>query len=180
VAQNSGRCRARARYDRDMTVHAPGPRRNTQEQALLDAALADLFQHRITFNQLLGLQIESVSAPEPRIRLAMRPELVGHYLYGRLHGGVISATLDAMGGLALMVEIGEKHADESTQQVMHRFARMSTIDLRVDYLRPGIGASFIATASVTRLGGRIGSTQMRLVNDQDTLIATAAAAYVIA
>ena len=77
----------------------------------------------------------------------MRPELVGHYLYGRLHGGVISATLDAMGGLALMVAIGEKHADETTQQVMHRFAKMSTIDLRVDYLRPGIGTSFIATAA---------------------------------
>jgi uncharacterized protein (TIGR00369 family) len=63
---------------------------------------------------------------------------------------------------------------------MHRFARMSTIDLRVDFLRPGIGTSFIATATVTRLGGRIGSTQMRLVSDQGTLIATAAAAYVIA
>jgi uncharacterized protein (TIGR00369 family) len=163
-----------------MTVHTPGPRRHAEEQARLDAALTDLFQRRITFNQLLGLEIESATAPEPRIRLAMRPELVGHYLYGRLHGGVISATLDAMAGLALMVAIGEKHADETTDQVMHRFARMSTIDLRVDYLRPGIGASFVATALVTRLGGRIGSTQMRLANDQGVLIATAAAAYVIA
>jgi len=32
-----------------------------------------------------------------------------------------------------------------------------------------------ATAEPTRLGGRIGSTQMRLVNDEGTLIATAAA-----
>jgi uncharacterized protein (TIGR00369 family) len=180
VAQISGRWPAHARYDRGMTVHTTALRRNAQEQARLDAALADLFQHRITFNQLLGLQIELACLPEPRIRLAMRPELVGHYLYGRLHGGVISATLDAMGGLALMVAIGEKHADDTTQQVLHRFAKMSTIDLRVDYLRPGIGTSFVATASVTRLGGRIGSTQMRLVNDQGTLIATAAAAYVIA
>jgi uncharacterized protein (TIGR00369 family) len=163
-----------------MTVHTPGPRRHAEEQARLDAALTDLFQRRITFNQLLGLEIESATAPEPRIRLAMRPELVGHYLYGRLHGGVISATLDAMAGLALMVAIGEKHADETTDQVLHRFARMSTIDLRVDYLRPGIGASFVATALVTRLGGRIGSTQMRLANDQGVLIATAAGAYVIA
>jgi uncharacterized protein (TIGR00369 family) len=163
-----------------MTVHTPGQRRHAEEQARLDAALTDLFQRRITFNQLLGLEIESATAPEPRIRLAMRPELVGHYLYGRLHGGVISATLDAMAGLALMVAIGEKHADETTDQVLHRFARMSTIDLRVDYLRPGIGASFVATALVTRLGGRIGSTQMRLANDQGVLIATAAAAYVIA
>jgi uncharacterized protein (TIGR00369 family) len=84
-----------------------------------------------------------------------------------------------MGGFALMVAIGEKHAEESTPQVMQRFAKMNTIDLRVDYLRPGVGASFLASAEVMRLGGRIGSTQMRLVNDQGTLIATGAAAYVI-
>lgn len=162
-----------------MTVHVPATRRSAEEQARLDAALADLFQHRIPFNQTLGLEMVSACAPQPRVRFAMRPELVGHYLHGRLHGGVISATLDVMGSFALMVAIGEKHADESTAQVLHRFAKMGTIDLRVDYLRPGVGAAFFATAEVTRLGGRIGSTQMRLSNDQDTLIATAAAAYVI-
>lgn len=162
-----------------MTAHRPAARRDAEEQARLDAALSDVFQRRIAFNQTLGLEVESVRAPEPRLRFTMRPELVGHYLYGRLHGGVISATLDAMGGLALMVAIGEKHADETTAQVLHRFARMGTIDLRVDYLRPGVGAWFGASAEVTRLGGRIGATQMRLVNDQGTLIATAAAAYVI-
>jgi uncharacterized protein (TIGR00369 family) len=56
---------------------------------------------------------------------------------------------------------------------------MGTIDLRVDYLRPGIGRHFEAQAEVTRLGGRVGSTQMRLVNDEGTLIATAAAAYIV-
>jgi uncharacterized protein (TIGR00369 family) len=162
-----------------MTAHATPPRRSPAEQVRLDAALTDLFQHRIAFNRALGLVVESACAPAPRIRFAMRPELVGHYLYGRLHGGVISATLDVMGSIALMVAIGEKHADESMEQVLHRFARMGTIDLRVDYLRPGMGQSFIASADVTRLGGRIGATQMRLENDEGTLIATAAAAYVI-
>jgi hypothetical protein len=32
---------------------------------------------------------------------------------------------------------------------------------------------------VTRLGGRVGSTQMRLVNEDGLLIATGAAAYVV-
>ncbi len=161
-------------------THIPhAPRRSAEEQRRLDAALTDLFERRITFNQTLGLVVESVRAPEPRIRFAMRPELVGSASHGRLHGGVISATLDAMGGFALMVAIGEKHAEEDTAQVLHRFVKMGTIDLRIDYLRPGIGAHFVATAEVTRLGGRIGSTQMRLVNDAGTLIATGAAAYVI-
>jgi len=50
----------------------------------------------------------------------------------------------------------------------------------VDFLRQGLGRHFVASAEVTRLGGRIGSTQMRLVNDEGTLIATGAAAYVVA
>jgi uncharacterized protein (TIGR00369 family) len=56
---------------------------------------------------------------------------------------------------------------------------MGTIDLRIDYLRPGVGEWFEATAEVTRLGGRIGSTQMRLCNDAGALIATGSAAYVV-
>jgi uncharacterized protein (TIGR00369 family) len=159
-------------------THAHGPRRSADEQARLDAALTDLFERRITFNQVLGLRVVQL-APQVQLAFDMRPELVGHYLYGRLHGGVISATLDAMGGFALMVAIGEKHFDETTEQVLHRFARMGTIDLRIDFLRQGIGQHFVATAEVTRLGGRVGSTQMRLVNDQGTLIATGAAAYMI-
>ena len=56
---------------------------------------------------------------------------------------------------------------------------MGTIDLRVDFLRPGVGRHFVASAEVTRLGGRVGSTQMRLVNDEGTVIATGAGVYVI-
>lgn len=157
---------------------SPAPR-NAEEQARLDAALTDMFEQRITFNTVLGLKLLSVKPGDVRGRVAMRPELVGHYAYGRLHGGVISAVLDAMGGLALMVGIGEKHPADTAQQVMHRFLKMGTIDLRIDYLRPGLGQHFIAHADVTRLGGRLGSTQMRLVNDEGTLIATGAAAYVV-
>jgi uncharacterized protein (TIGR00369 family) len=157
----------------------PPPRRSPAEQTRLDSALKDLFEQRITFNQTLGLEVESLAATGPTARITMRPELVGHFLYGRLHGGVISATLDAMGGLALMVAIGEKHPDENAEQIMHRFARMGTIDLRVDFLRQGIGQHFIASAEVTRLGGRVGSTQMRLVNEAGLLIATGAAAYMV-
>jgi uncharacterized protein (TIGR00369 family) len=164
---------------RRMTSPAPPAPRSAEEQARLDAALTELFERRIVFNQTLGLTVLSPRAPQPRIRFAMRPELIGSQFHGRLHGGVISATLDAMGGFALMVAIGEKHLDEDTTQVLHRFTKMGTIDLRIDYLRPGVGEHFVASAEVTRLGGRIGSTQMRLVNDQDRLIATGSAAYVI-
>lgn len=161
-----------------MTAPA-GPPRSAEEQARLDAALARMFEQDISFNQLLGLRIESVRPGDVRARFEMRPDLVGHYTYGRLHGGVISAVLDALGGLALMVAIAERHPADNALQVMHRFSRMGTIDLRIDFLRQGLGKHFTAHAQVLRLGGRIGSTQMRLVNDEGVLIATGAAAYVV-
>lgn len=159
---------------------APLAPRSAEEQARLDAALTEMFEQRITFNSVLGLKVLSVKPGDVRGRITMRPELVGHYTYGRLHGGVISATLDAMGGLALMVAIAERHPHDDTAQVMQRFSRMGTIDLRVDYLRQGMGQHFIASTEVLRLGGRVGTVQMRLVNDEGTLIATGAGAYMVA
>lgn len=158
---------------------APLPRRSPAEQALLHTQLRELFEQRITFNAELGLKVLSMDPQDFRMQLGMRPQLVGHYLYGRLHGGVISATLDATGGNAVMLAIAEKHANETAEQVMHRFARLGTIDLRVDYLRQGIGQHFVASAEVLRLGGRVASVQMRLTNDSGTLIATGAAAYIV-
>jgi len=161
-------------------THAPLAPRSAEEQARLDTALVEMFEQRITFNQVLGLKVLSVKPGDVRGRITMKPELVGHYSYGRLHGGVISATLDAMGGLGLMVAIAERHPSDNTMQVMQRFSRMGTIDLRIDYLRQGLGPHFIASAEVIRLGGRVGTVQMRLVNDEGTLIATGAGAYMVA
>ena len=81
-------------------------RRDPAEQARLDAALKDLFEQRITFNQVLGLRVESTRLADVRLGFEMRPELIGHFTHHRLHGGVISATLDAIGGLAVMAAIG--------------------------------------------------------------------------
>lgn len=161
-----------------MTVSSTLPRRDAAEQARLDAELTDLIERRITFNQVLGLKVITL-LPQLMLRFDMRPDLVGHAHYGRLHGGVISAALDGLGGGAIMVGLGERHPHETAAQVMHRFLRIGTIDLRVDFLRPGLGKHFIASAEVTRLGGRVGSTQMRLHNDAGELIATAAAAYIV-
>lgn len=155
------------------------PPRPPEDQRRFEAMLRDVFETHIAFNKVLGFVIESFDPVEPRVRFDMRPELVGHYLYGRLHGGVTSAVLDATAGFALMCAIADKHRDETAEQVMHRFTRMGTIDLRIDYLRQGIGERFHAAARIVRLGGRIGSTQMTLTNQAGVLIATGAASYVI-
>lgn len=116
----------------------PHPPRTAADQHDFETALRDVFEQRISFNKVLGFRIESFDPLEPRVRFDMRPELVGHYLYGRLHGGV-TAVLDVTAGFALMCALAEKHRDEPAEQIIHRFLRLGTIDLRVDYLRQGIG-----------------------------------------
>lgn len=161
------------------TTSQPLPPRPPEDQRRFENALRNVFEERIAFNRVLGFVIDSFDPAEPRVRFDMRPELVGNFLVGRLHGGVISAVLDVTAGFALMCAIADKHRDEPAEQVMHRFARMGTIDLRIDFLRQGIGERFYAAARITRLGGRIGSTQMTLKNDAGLLIATGSASYVL-
>lgn len=138
-----------------------------------------VFEEMIVFNQLLGLKITSVLPERVTARIDMRNELIGHYAYNRIHGGVISAGLDAMGGLAVMVAIGARHMDESVPQRLQRFSKLGTIDLRVDYLRPGIGEWFELRAEVMRLGSRVASTRMEFLGTDGKLLSTAAAAYIV-
>ena len=63
-------------------------------------ALTDLFERKVTFNRIIGLEVVSIAAERVTGRIGMRPELVGNFGYRRLHGGVISAGLDAMAGPA--------------------------------------------------------------------------------
>ncbi|OQW88147.1 MAG: thioesterase [Rhodoferax ferrireducens] len=138
-----------------------------------------VFEEMIVFNQMLGLKITSVLPQQVTARIDMRNELIGHYAYNRIHGGVISAGLDAMGGLAVMAAIGARHMDESVQQRLQRFGKLGTIDLRVDYLRPGIGEWFELRAEVMRLGSRVASTRMEFLGADGKLLSTAAAAYIV-
>ena len=143
------------------------------------AALRFLFEERIAFNRVVGLRVGEITPQRVHGTLAMRPELVGHHTHQRLHGGVISATLDAMAGLAVMAAIGARHLDESTAERLHRYAKLGTIDLRIDYLRPATGTDFKLSAEVLRLGSRVASARMDFSDAGGQLLATGAAAYIV-
>jgi uncharacterized protein (TIGR00369 family) len=143
------------------------------------AGMRQLTEEMISFNKLLGLQLVSVTPDEACARLVMKPELIGHFAYGRIHGGAISAALDSMGGVAVMAAIAAKHMDEPVAQRMQRFGRLGTIDLRVDFLRQGIGEAFTVRGQVLRLGSRVASTRMEFLAEDGTLLSTGAAAYIV-
>ena len=138
-----------------------------------------IFEEKIVFNQVLGLKVQDVAPDRVTARIDMRPDLIGHYAYNRMHGGVISAGLDAMGGLAVMAAIGARHMDEAPSQRLQRFAKLGTIDLRIDYLRPAIGAHFELRAQVLRLGSRVATTRMEFLGADGQLLSAGAAAYIV-
>lgn len=161
-----------------MSKHPPVPA-VIEFEAEFIAALTNIFEQKIPFNQVLGLKITSIQPDRVLARIDMRAELVGHYSFNRIHGGVISAGLDAMGGLAVMAALGARHMDESPAQRLQRFSKLGTIDLRVDYLRPGIGEHFELRAEVMRLGSRVASTRMEFLDADGKLLSTGAGAYIV-
>ena len=141
--------------------------------------LKKVFEEMIVFNRVLGLKITSLKSNQVIARIDMKPELVGHFSFNRVHGGVISAGLDAMGGLAVMAAIGARHMHETPMQRLQRFAKLGTIDLRIDYLRPGIGDYFELRAQVMRLGSRVASTRMEFLGADGKLLSTGSGAYIV-
>ena len=175
---------AHATTDFLMTSKPATNRRETQAAAAqfepeFVAGLREIFEQRVAFNQTIGLKISDITPTLVQGHIAMRPDLIGHAAYERIHGGVISAGLDSMGGLAVMAAIAARHMEDTPQQRLQRFSRLGTIDLRVDYMRPGIGKAFLLRAEVLRLGSRVANTRMEFLAEDGELLSVGSAAYIV-
>ena len=148
-------------------------------EAQLLAIIRESFVERMPFNRILGIDVLSLHHDRPELRFEMRPELVGNYVRNILHGGVISSVLDVTGGLVAFLGVQQKLKGKPVEEVLERFARIGTIDLRIDYLRPGTGEWFVARGFPLRTGNKVAVTRMELFNDQEALIAVGTAAYTV-
>lgn len=139
-----------------------------------------MFTEHIPFHKLIGLDVRKLTAGEVEVYIEMKQELVGNPAHQILHGGVTSAMLDAAGGLLAMAKtIDSLWETEDPDTIQKRLQNLATIDIRVDYLRPGRGKWFIVTAEVVRQGNKIAVTRMQMHNDTDQQIAQATATYMI-
>ena len=59
------------------------------------------------------------------------------------------------------------------------FSRTGTIDLRVDYLRPGRGEWFAARGRIMRAGRKVAVARMEMNNNAEKLIAVGTGTYMI-
>lgn len=148
------------------------------EQALF-SAVHEMFNERIPFNKLLGIQVDSMSFEAARVRFDFREELVGNFFRGSLHGGVVSAVLDLTGGLVAFLHAARSAPGSSHREKLEALSNVGTIDMRVDYLRPGVGRQFQASAYLLRSGNKVVVTRMELHNDEDSLVAVGTGAYLV-
>lgn len=131
----------------------------------------------IPFNRTLGLEMTRFDADAVEVRLPMRDDLVGNFARGNLHGGVISATLDLVGGMvSVHAAIAAGYLD-TVEAVRSAFASMGTIDIRIDYLRPAFGTEFIGNGHAFRVGRKVTVTRMELHNEDGDLLAVGTGAY---
>jgi acyl-coenzyme A thioesterase PaaI-like protein len=67
----------------------------------------------------------------------------------------------------------------SRNDIISWIARIGTIDMRVDYLRPGRGERFQSSGTVMRTGNKVAVTRMELRNEKDIMIAVGTGAYIV-
>jgi len=133
----------------------------------------------LPFNRLLGLEVEFLENDRAGFCFAMQDDLVGNTAHGILHGGVISTVLDTTGGLTATAAAVERMKDLSNRAAAELIARIGTIDMRVDYLRPGRGIQFHSSGTVMRTGRKVAVTRMELKNEKSVLIAVGTGTYIV-
>ena len=141
--------------------------------------LQTIYEEKIPFNKALELQIMSLKEDNVCIKLEMKEKLVGNYKYGMLHGGVISSVLDATGGAIVSVGMLKKMVGCQLEEIVNRISKISTVDLRIDFLRPGQGNYFLSTGSIMRMGNKVVVTRTSLRNNKEVLIAVGTGTYML-
>ena len=117
------------------------------------------------FVAFMGLELSALEPEAGRLALTMRlkPEFersAGHT--GRWHGGVVAALADTAGDFAL---------------IMSHDAPPPTINIRLDYLRPVVGPSLTATATVRKAGRTVSFVDIDVTTHDGTLVAIARGNY---
>lgn len=125
--------------------------------------IQDMFDQS-PFISFLGLKVEAVDFERSEIKITMplRPELERRAGSAQFHGGPLASFIDTIGDFAVGMEVG---------------GGVPTINLRIDYLRPAVGASVTGTARVRRLGKVIAVVDIEVLDESPKLVAVGRGVY---
>ena len=138
-----------------------------------------LFVNGMPFNQFLNISVESLSPEQAKITFHWQDVFIGNPAQKILHGGIISAVLDNVGGMLAAASVIDKLTELDIPSVQQKLATLGTIDLRTDYLRPGKGETFTASATLIRSGNKVCVCRMELHNEKAIQIAFGTGTYLV-
>lgn len=127
-------------------------------------ALIETMQKESPFWELLGMELTEVKKGWAKVRLPFAKKLV-HPL-GIAHGGAIFSVADSAVAMAL---IGLVEREET----------FTTIEMKINYLKPFSGGEVSAVASIVYKGAKTALGEVEVHNSEGTLIAKGLATYMI-
>jgi len=143
--------------------------------------IREYYLELLPFNKVLGIDIDRLDyeSAQAVTSFNMTKDLIGNSAAGILHGGVTASVIDLTGGLSALISCARFHQDKPLDVIEKKLVSSATIDMRVDYLRPGKGRSFQCKSRIIRAGSRIVVAKIDLYNEKETRIATGTATYLI-
>ncbi len=117
---------------------------------------------QMPFNHHLGLRVVRMFKDGLALECEMRPDMQnGH---GTLHGGVTATLVDAAVGIAAVALSGGR--------------RLSTVDLKVTYLRPASAGKLHCRAHLIKAGRTVVFGEAKVRDGQGRVIASGQATYI--
>ena len=101
-------------------------------------------EQAIPFHKYLGLRVLHMEKGKVKFLLPFKDEFIGNYVSGFYHGGVLSASMDGVAGAAAASQI---YPDKGMD-------KLSTMDIRIDYMKPVHGRDIHIHAEVRSSGKR--------------------------
>ncbi len=141
--------------------------------------VADMFCNHMPFNQFLQIEVVELTAQKATIKLPWQDALIGNPIQKIMHGGVVSAILDNVGGMLAAASVIDKLETIDMAVLTEKLGKAGTIDMRTDYLRPGKGSAFIASAELIRAGNKVCVCRMEMHNDEGVQIAFGTGTYLV-
>ncbi len=110
--------------------------------------MKNVLENMLPLHKFIGVKVLEIGEGIAKLHFPYREEMIGDPVARAIHGGIIAMALDSAGGAAGLTTLTSFED------------KLSTIDLRIDYLRPGKPEDIIAEAKIVRSGNRIIVIQM--------------------
>ncbi|WNC71949.1 thioesterase family protein [Thalassotalea psychrophila] len=149
------------------------------EKQFIFEQITEMWNNHIPFNSLLGFTITQMTEEYAEIQFDWQDKLMGNPIQKILHGGVTASVLDMVGGVVISANLIGRINKPDKKKIADKLSKFCTIDLRTDYLRPGKGKSFVATARIIRHGSKVAVARMELHNEKGEHIAFGTGTYMV-